>query len=211
VRLPWRYLVLPGAQCGCAQRLQPSLRSVEGDLAGASDGSGRRQGIAALHEAGHAVAAWAQDVGMDYATIEHEEGATDRIALEHEPRLLESIARMERLIRIFLAGPIAQQRACGDTGVDQVRAGADMIIVRALFLVICGCKIDCFPKFIARLTAQTEALINEPMNWARMLAVGDALVERRMLTGEELVEVIKAVPAGIDPPPPTCPISYGVL
>ena len=85
-----------------------------------------------------------------------------------------------------------------------------MIIVRALFLVISGGKIDSFPQFIARLTAETEALVYEPMNWARMLAVANALAERRMLAGQELVEVIKAVPAGIDPPP-TCPISYAAV
>ena len=166
--------------------------------------------IAAFHEAGHAVAAWAQGVGLDYATIGHEEGATGRIALEQEPGLLGSIAGMERLIRISLAGPMAQQRACGDTEIDQEKAGADMIIVRALFLVISGGKIDSFPQFIARLTAETKALICEPVNWARMLAVADALAERRILTGQELVGVIKAVPAGIDPPPPTCPISCAV-
>ena len=121
--------------------------------------------IAAFHEAGHAVAAWAQSVGMDYATIGHEEGATGRIALEQEPGLLGSIAGMERLIRISLAGPIAQQRACGDTKLDQEKAGADMIIVRALFLVISGGKIDSFPQFIARLTTETEELIKQPMNW----------------------------------------------
>jgi hypothetical protein len=151
---------------------------------------------AAFHEAGHAVAAWAQCVGLDYATIGHEEGATGRIALQQESGLLGSVAGMERLIRISLAGPIAQQRACGDAGIDQEKAGADMIIVRALFLVISGGKIDSFPKFIARLTAETEALIFQPMSWARMLAVADALVERRMLTGQELAEVIKAVPIG---------------
>ena len=167
--------------------------------------------IAAFHEAGHAIAAWAQGVGMDYATIGFEEGATGRIALEQEPQLLESVASMERLIRISLAGPIAQQRACGANETDREKAGADMIIVRALFLVISGGKIDCFPQFIARLTAETEALIYEPMNWARMLAVANALAERRMLTGPELVEVIKAVPAGIDPPPPTCPVSCAVV
>ncbi len=148
---------------------------------------------------------------MDYATIEHEEGATGRIALEQEPGLLKSIACMERLIRISLAGPIAQQRACGDAEIDQEKAGADMIIVRALFLVISGGKIDRFPQFIARLTAETEALICEPVNWARMLAVADALAERRTLTGQELAEVIKAVPAGIDPPPLTCPVSCAVV
>ena len=163
--------------------------------------------IAAFHEAGHAVAAWAQGVGMEYATIGHKDGATGRIALEQEPGLLGSNSGMERLIRISLAGPIAQQRACGGTGIDQEKAGADMIIVRALFLVISGGKIDSFPQFIARLTAETEALIGQPMNWARMLAVADALVERRMLTGQELAEVIKAVAAGIDPPPPTRSIS----
>ena len=111
----------------------------------------------------------------------------------------------------LLGWPIAQQRACDDTGIDQEKAGADMIIVRALFLVISGGKIDSFPQFIARLTAETEALVYEPMNWARMLAVANALAERRMLAGQELVEVIKAVPAGIDPPPPTCQISYAAM
>ncbi len=167
--------------------------------------------IAAFHEAGHAVAAWAQGVGMDYATIGHEDGATGRIALEQEPGLLGSTAGMERMIRIALAGPIAQQRACGNAGIDQERAAADMIIVRALFLVVSGGKIDSFPQFAARLTAETESLICQPMNWARTLAVADALAERRMLTGQELVEVIKAVPAGIDPPPPTCQISYAAM
>src|SRR5689334_21318863 len=104
--------------------------------------------IAAYHEAGHAVAARAQGIGVEYATIEHEEGERGRIALEQEPGLLASIAGMERLIRVSLAGPMAQQRACGEDEIDQERAGADMIIVRALFIVITGGNIDRFPQFI---------------------------------------------------------------
>ena len=61
--------------------------------------------IAAFHEAGHAIAAWAQGVGMDYATIGFEEGATGRIALEQEPRLLELVASMEKLIPHLLGWP----------------------------------------------------------------------------------------------------------
>lgn len=157
--------------------------------------------IAAFHEAGHAVVASAQGVGIEYATIEHEEGERGRIALDQEPGLLASVAGMERLIRVSLAGPIAQQRACGDAAIDQERAGADMIIVRALFIVISGGNVAGFPQFITRLRAETEALIFEPLNWARMLSVAAALVERRMLTGEELHDVINAVRVGIDPSP----------
>jgi hypothetical protein len=40
------------------------------------------------------------------------------------------------------------------------------------------------------------------MNWARMLSVAEARVERRTLTGEELRGVINAVHIGIEPPPP---------
>ena len=154
--------------------------------------------IAAFHEAGHAVVASAQGIGIEYATIEHEEGEHGRIALDQEPGLLASVAGMERLIRISLAGPIAQQRACGDAEIDQERAGADMIIVRALFIVISGGNIDGFPQFITRLRAETEALIFEPLNWARMLSVAAALVQRRMLTGQELRDVISAVRVGGD-------------
>jgi len=78
-----------------------------------------------------------------------------------------------------------------------------MIIVRALFIVISGGNIDGFPQFITRLRAETEALIFEPLNWARVLSVAAALVERRMLTGEELRDVINAVRVGIAPKP--CP------
>jgi hypothetical protein len=153
--------------------------------------------IAAFHEAGHAVAAWAQGIGVEYATIAHEEGERGRIALEQEPCLLASVAEMERLIRVSLAGPMAQQRACGDAEIDQERAGADMIIVRALFIVITGGNIDRFPQFITRLRAETEALIFEPLNWARVLSVAAALVERRTLTGDELRDVINAVRVGV--------------
>ena len=166
--------------------------------------------IAAFHEAGHAVAAWAQGIGVEYATIEHEEGERGRIALEQEPGLLTSVAEMERLIRVSLAGPMAQQRACGDAEIDQERAGADMIIVRALFIVITGGNIDRFPQFITRLRDETEALIFEPLNWARVLSVAAALVERRTLTGDELRDVINAVRVGVAPslsPPGPAPVS----
>ena len=161
----------------------------------------RADRIAALHEAGHAIAAWAQGIGIDYVTIEHQEGATGRIAIEQEPKLLASTASMERMIRICLARQIAQQRACGDTRIDEEKAGADMIIVRALFLQIVGGQIKEFPRFIARLRAETETLVFEPMNWAWMLSVADALAERRTLTSEELRRVVDAVRIGIEPPP----------
>jgi len=74
-----------------------------------------------------------------------------------------------------------------------------MIIVRALFIVISGGNIDRFPQFITRLRAETEALIFEPLNWARVLSVAAALVERRTLTGDELRDVINAVRVGVAP------------
>ena len=75
-----------------------------------------------------------------------------------------------------------------------------MIVVRALLFTITGGNVSGFTEFIARLTAETEALVFEPMNWARVLAVADALMERRKLTGRELGDVIKAVQQGIKPP-----------
>jgi hypothetical protein len=158
--------------------------------------------IASFHEAGHAIAAWAQGVSVYHVSIMHEDGAGGQTALCQEPNLLHSVPSMERMARISLAGPIVQRRACLDREIDQRRAGVDMIVVRALFFTITGGNIGGFTDFIARLSAETEVLVFAPMNWARVLAVADALMKRRKLTGRELGDVIKAVRKGIKPPRP---------
>ncbi len=60
----------------------------------------------------------AQGISIDYVTIEQQEEALGRIAIEQESQLLASTPSLERLICVCLARPIAQQRACGDAEVN---------------------------------------------------------------------------------------------
>ena len=55
--------------------------------------------VAALsfHEAGHAIAAWTQGVGVYHVSIVHQDEAGGQTALHQEPNVLHSVPSMERM------------------------------------------------------------------------------------------------------------------
>jgi hypothetical protein len=164
------------------------------------------QKAVAYHEAGHAVAELAQgrkirsvSIVPDDITAGHSEGyARSRAFLDAlagatwwslEPRYKD---RLEKEVRILLAGEVAQRRFAPRSFRRQhIRYGfhGDMPEVeRLLGCVVCSDhERDAYLKL---LKIQTEWLIDR--HWPIVEAIAAALSERQSLTGHEALEIFGA-------------------
>jgi hypothetical protein len=156
-----------------------------------------REKATAYHEAGHAVACYCLGVKVKSATVvpdkdqgthghaRHENmfrGLDPEIDLSGRVRL-----QMERKIIISLAGVAAQRRYSRQSwrshhGRSDFRAAADL----ALRI---GGDGDGANRFLRWLELQTDRLVEN--RWQDIERVARALLERRILTGSEIVEIIE--------------------
>jgi hypothetical protein len=158
--------------------------------------SGRRQ-TTAFHEAGHAVVAHALGVRLYGATVVPAEGYAGQV--EHESVLrrirldvdgsTRARLRVERAIKIGLAGAVAQQRH-RPPSLRRWRTDGDYQSVAELALRVCGTE-KIANAFIEWLRLETAALLD--LRWHEVKAVAKALLEKHHLTGAEIDETIQAL------------------
>jgi hypothetical protein len=152
----------------------------------------------AYHEAGHAVVAWLQGVGLSRASIVLEPGRHGHVrhhwmfgGMPPPDSVLPGASakfRLEKNVRISLAGPLAQKKFNARTyrswhGESDHNQAADGVNYLA------GPD-DEFTAYWKLLEVQTRNLLN--LNWPLVEAVAAALLERRRLKGSEIVKVIYA-------------------
>jgi len=152
----------------------------------------------AYHEAGHAVVAWLQGVGLSRGSIVLEPGRHGHIrhhlifgCMPPPDSVLPGASakfRLEKKVRISLAGPLAQKKFNSRTyrswhGEADHNQAADCVSCLAR-------PDDEFVAYWKLLEVQTRNLLNR--NWPLVEAVAAALLVRRTLKGPEIVKVIYA-------------------
>jgi hypothetical protein len=150
----------------------------------------------AFHEAGHAVMAWQQGIAIRHATILPTADA--RVEISHPDPLRglhldwdgsdRARLRAEKLIRICLAGPIAQRRYRANSyrrwhGSPDHRQALDILSQ------ICR-SVRQIPAYWRLLEIQTEdVLMHEPV-WQKVETLAAALLTRSSLDGREIGEIL---------------------
>lgn len=149
----------------------------------------------AIHEAGHAVVAWAVGSRIHGATITPGEDHLGQV--RHMPKVKDATLhgdvdraqiRLGHQIKIAYAGALAVKRAYPHS---RWRAGADNDFHNAAGDVLR--VYEDAPRQIAwtrLLTLDTEALLER--NWHAVEAVADVLVKRKTMSGAEVKAVIVA-------------------
>jgi ATP-dependent Zn protease len=136
----------------------------------------------AHHEAGHAVMAFRLGRGATKVSIIKDEVSLGRLI----PTKLTSFHpdietdrrtrwRVEQSIRIYLAGPIAEEIYTGKTNI--VGASSDNGSAADLALSWCGPE-DVASAFLRWLHLDTAAELNVPFVWAAVEALAEELLEK---------------------------------
>ena len=135
--------------------------------------------LTAIHESGHAIAAYRLGVEVFEVTLRPRGRLMARTSVARArwharnasaPILREAI---EKDFKISLAGPIAESRVSGV--VDEVAATADVA--------------NFPPQTLIHLCRETEVLVSE--KWRAIERVAEALIEKRALTGQELNHLMR--------------------
>jgi hypothetical protein len=149
----------------------------------------------AYHESGHAVAAWK----LGYRSIRASITAGDESAGEvrHESPLPSDQVefdgselarlRVERIIIIRLAGPIAQKRY-RRTSWRRWHGGADHAVAADLALRVCGSG-EIASAFLKWLDLRAKALVEE--HWPAIERLANALLKRGALREDEIAALMK--------------------
>ena len=145
----------------------------------------------AFHEAGHAVAAVKERVRLRSLSIEPDEDSAGRIShanplqnarLDIDTSYINRM-RMERLVRVSLAGPAAQQRFARSSwrrfhGSDDYKQA-----LRLLYRFADGKALSAYFNL---LQAWTESFLYRPGVWAQVSAVASALLKKKTLSAREV-------------------------
>ena len=154
----------------------------------------RSREATAYHEAGHAVAAW----NLGYRSIRASITAGHESAGEvrHESPLVgdevefdgSELARLrvERVIIIRLAGPIAQKRH-RRTSWRRWHGGTDYAVAADLALRVCGSG-EIASAFLKWLDRRAKALVEE--HWPAVERLANALLKRGVVTQDEIAALM---------------------
>lgn len=158
---------------------------------------------AAYHEAGHAVVAWYHNVKIKRVTISPDkdflgraqhrnpiEGINTAWDLSTRARL-----RMEYLVHVCLAGPLAQRRFSlmgfrRSHADDDCRQAGDLLND---FVV----SHEEFKAYFRLLEIQTQNLLDLDYLWQRVKALAAVLLERETLSGTEVRRILENTTADI--------------
>ena len=151
----------------------------------------------AYHEAGHAVVRWHEQLGPpEYATIIPEGDVLGRVKGEslpkdYEPDIdsMDDREPLEKVIREFLAGSIAQKRFDPE-GFDKDHAGNDWDQAVNLALYLGGDQ-EKTEALLHQLETQAKDILDRL--WHCVVAVSEALLEQKKLSGDEVWEIIEQV------------------
>ncbi|MEJ0068308.1 MAG: hypothetical protein WDO24_05775 [Pseudomonadota bacterium] len=161
----------------------------------------------AYHEAGHAMMAFLEDVRVKRISIKPNAESTGRVLHAEVMRRSdsdmvrygagESVAkgwrarlRIESLVRICLAGPIAQRTFNPRTWRAHHGASDHDLAIRALELLASSDRqIKAYQHL---LVVQVEEAVMMPMRWSCVQALAAALLENEELVCDEAVSIIRA-------------------
>jgi len=155
--------------------------------------------IHAFHEAGHAVMCWCEGVAIPELSLlaaeaDSLEPSRDVIAccsLELDQHT-KNRNRMEKLARVWLAGPHAQRRYKPRS---HWRADGDHDYSSATDLISVYTASDRETEaFLHLLEIQTQQELEHENVWMRVEAVADALLENRKLSARKIRSILKDPP-----------------
>jgi hypothetical protein len=155
----------------------------------------------AYHEAGHAVVAWCLDVEVGSATIVPDNDSAGHVNIEpEEPSTCAAICRgdpwdpsrlrAEKLVMRLQAGEVAQRRY-NSYSVRRAHSKDDFKKCVGILRIYAPDekKLDVMPHYLM-LRKWTIHLIEQ--HWHLVEAVAKALLERRELSGTQILDVILA-------------------
>jgi hypothetical protein len=154
----------------------------------------------AYHEAGHAVAQWRFGFKIKEVTIVPDGEVAGSVSHKRSLRLYrleweiptgKQLGRYHDLIVTTLAWEEAQRRF-RPRSVRRDRSAGDYRFVNELLLRLHG---EAEPERLAAfryLQLRARHFVNHPENWLLIEALAKALLERQMLSGEEVKQVILA-------------------
>jgi hypothetical protein len=149
----------------------------------------------AFHEAGHAVACFEEGIRIRDVSIESNVESDGRVThrsplgvnldldSSHRSRL-----KVERRVRVCLAGPIAHRRFSKRSYRD-FQGADDHKLASELLVKIVG-SMEELEAYLNLLSIQADALVT--LQWGQVKAVARALVDRRVLSGREVAEIIRS-------------------
>jgi hypothetical protein len=153
----------------------------------------------AYHEAGHAVVRWYGKLKRPkYATIIEGEDYLGAVAGLDVPSGFDPDTKfsgrtqliLERRIRTFLAGSVAQKKF-NPSGFRKYNAADDEDKAHKNVLWLSG-NYETASAYMKLLRLQTRDILNKGWIWKCVEAVAEALLDKKKLSGEETWQIINA-------------------
>lgn len=159
----------------------------------------RKSRTHAFHDAGHAVMCWCEGVAIPaLSLLEEDTGALESMReivphcsldLEQRPK---NVSRMQRLVRVWLAGPRAQRRYKPRS---HWRADGDHDYRVATSLIGGFTASDRETEaYLHLLEIQTDQELENENLWMRVEAVATALLEAQKLSASKIRSILKDPP-----------------
>lgn len=153
------------------------------------------RGFVAIHEAGHAVAAYLLHVRIDHLTIIPDADRQIAGHLKHGPTSASfkpdidfgraTKTELERQVMLSLAGPAV------DELVNSPLATSSADVVRALDLAEHAVGSDAeLHTYIDRLISRMKDLLAEPPHWRAVETLADALLEEERIGRKRIRQII---------------------
>jgi hypothetical protein len=151
----------------------------------------------AIHEAGHAVVGWRSKMRITRVTIVPTADALGSATHHRTPAFLEKIGegrlsneRVEAVVQTLLAGPEAERKFCGRY--DHQGASADYDGAHDYIIRHVGSD-DEGKAWVKLCRIRTRARI--AFLWDEIVAVAEALEERKTVKGSDLPKIIERLQA----------------
>lgn len=151
----------------------------------------------AYHEAGHGVMCWLKNLKINTLTIEPEEDVSGRVT--HSSPLNgmnidydcsdRARLRMEKLVVVCCAGPIAQ-RKFNPKGYRRIHGSGDYSTAVDLRSYFSG-NDEEVEAYLKLLEVRTKNALNLPHNWGIVKSLAEILLEKKTLKRKEIRVVIQ--------------------
>jgi len=159
--------------------------------------SGPSLQVIAYHEAGHAAVCWYEGIEVALATIVPDAGSLGRVshrsalggidlACDDTP---QGKARAESLVRMALAGPLAQRRI-NPRGFRYDNSRGDYKGAQDVLSHLVGPDPEEMTAYLRLLEIQTRSILTLDIVWARVERIAAALLDLKTLSAEELEDLV---------------------